>query len=329
MKRNITILLTFVICVLHSTAQQRDRFSLNIAETYPVVQNSLYSTISFMDSRLNKTQNQYLVNAELISRELSALLDKSIDGTAQNRSMLFQLRDLSFETDGNKGFSHIRVSLYESDNSQYFMIGTLDTDVQIQVNTNLSNRLQQEVSATIISFVADNLQKPYIDVVPYTLDDVRHIDSVEKESTQLFNDDVHKDGVYYTFESFMAQEPLVTKMEVRFKKDKLSEIRLIDRTSNKFKKIDPASIYAVVLDGQAYVTFDKKYCPLYFDNGNLLFDAEHKSSNVGFAPSFSMGIGSGGYRGGGIGLGVFTQSKKETVTYMIDHLNGNFIPIKQ
>lgn len=327
MKRNIITLIICIGCALNIMAQQRERFTLDIPSTYPTVTNSLYKTISFIDNRLNKTRNQYIVNAELFSRQLSSFVDKATDHTAENRTLLFQLRDLSFETSGNKGFSHIRASLYEASNSQYYMIGTLDTEVQVQNNKNMADRLQGEVSAAIISFVGKNLDQPYIDNVPYTLDDIRHIDSVEKESSQLYKDDTYRDGIYYTFESFKAQQPTVTKIEVRFKKNKLSEIKLVDQSTNKSKKLDPANIYAVVLDGQAYITFDNKYYPLYFDNGNLLFDAEHNSSNIGFAPSFSVGIGSGGYRGGGIGLGVFTRTKKETVTYIIDHLNGNFIPI--
>lgn len=327
MKRNIITLVICIGCALNIMAQQRERFSLDIPATYPIVTNSLYKTISFMDNRLNKTRNQYIVNPELFSRQLSSFVDQATDHTAQSRTLLFQLRDLSFEASDNKGFSHIRASLYEVSNSQYYVIGTLDTEVQVQNNKNMADRLQREVSAAIISFVGKSLDQNVIDNTPYTLDDIRHIDSVEKESSQLYKNDTYRDGIYYSFESFRAQQPTVTKMEVRFKKNKLSEIKLVDQSTNKSKKLEPASIYAIVLDGQAYITFDNKYYPLYLDNGNLLFDTEHNSSNIGFAPSFSVGIGSGGYRGGGIGLGVFTRTKKETATYMIDHLNGRFTQV--
>lgn len=328
MKRNIIAAIIFTILALNTSAQQRDNFSLNIKEIYPEVQNSLYNTISFMDSRLNRTRDQYIVNAESFSWQLSSFINMITDRTANNRTILFQLRDLSFEREGNKGSSHIRATLYESLNSQFYMIATLDTEVQIENSQKITSRLQEEVSSTITSFIANNLTQPYIDNVPYTLDDVRHIDSIEKESSALFKNEGYKDGIYYTFDSFKNQQPTVTKMEVRFKKDKLSEIKIIDRTNNKFRKINPSDIYAVVLDGQIYVALDKKYYPVYSDNGNLLFDAEYSSSNVGFAPSFSVGIGSGGYRGGGIGLGVFTRTKKETISYMIDHINGKFVRIR-
>lgn len=327
MKKNIVILIISIIYALNVSAQQRDHFSLYIPNTYPVTQNSLYTNISFIDSRLNRTRSQYIVNAELFSMQLSTFMNMATDRTAQNRTILFQLRNLSFETEDNTGSSHIRVTLYESANSQFYMIGTLDTQVQVRSNNNISAHLQNKISTTILSFIKDNLTTPYTDNIPYTLDDIRHIDSIEKESSQAFNQDSFRDGIYYTFESFKAQQPLVTKMEVKFKKNKLSEIKLADKYSNKFKKLEPSAIYGAVIDGQAYIALEKKYYPIYSDNGNLYFDVERSSSNLGISPSFSIGIGSGGYRGGGIGLGVFTHTKKESVTYMIDHLNGNFIPV--
>lgn len=327
MKRNIIAAIILIMFALNISAQQRDNFSLDIKETHPIVQNSLYNTISFMDSRLNRTRDQYIVNAELFSWQLSSFVNMITDRTAKNGTMLFQLRNLSFETEGDKGFSHIRATLYESLNSQFYMIATLDTEIQVANGKNISPRLQEEISSTITSFIADNLTQPYTDNIPYTLDDIRHIDTIEKESSELYKDQGYRDGIYYTFDSFKNQKPIVTKMEVRFKKEKLSEIKIIDRSNNKFRKVNPSDIYAVVLDGQIYIALDKKYYTVYPDKGNLLFDAEYNSSNVGFAPSFSVGIGSGGYRGGGIGLGVFTKTKKETVTYMIDHMNGRFIKI--
>ena len=82
-----------------------------------------------MDSRLNRTRDQYIVNAELFSWQLSSFVNMITDRTAKNGTMLFQLRNLSFETEGDKGFSHIRATLYESLNSQFYMIATLDTEI--------------------------------------------------------------------------------------------------------------------------------------------------------------------------------------------------------
>lgn len=327
--KKISLLIILALCVLNIRAQQRERFSLRIPAVTPVVENSLYSSVSLLDSRVNKTQNQFIIVEQAFSIELSSVLNSLITTSAQNRVLLFQLRDLSFEVDGNNGMSHIRATLYESLNSQYYFIGTLDTNVEIRDSKNVSAALQEEVSRALISFIAGKLTQPYIDNVPYTLEDVRHIDYTEKSALPLYKMSLYTDGVYYTYEGFADQQPAITKMEVKYKKNIPAEIRIENKSDGKFKKIDTESFYAVVLGGQAYISFNKKLWPLYMDNGDLFFDAEQNVSRVGFAPSFSIGIGSGGYRGGGIGLGVYNQSRKQIFTYKIDHLSGTFIPLNQ
>lgn len=329
MKKVIIVSTLLLICLASAFAQQSKQLHLTIPQENKIISNSLYNKISVLDSRINQNRYQFTINEQSFTKELALFLELSTDQSAHNGTLLLQIRDLSFYTNNLKGESNIRVTLYSVLNSQYYLIGTLDTEIRINAEKNTSEQLQNAVSKTILWFVSDKLAQPYIDNVPYSWEDINHIDHIERDATALYNNKQELvNGIYYSFKDIVTQTPNEAQMELKFKKDQLNEVKIKDQTDGKYKKVKPEQIYAVIADEQVYISFNKKYHLAYFNNGALYFDTEETSSNLGFSPSVSFGIGSGGYRGGGIGIGVFTRSKKDLITYKVDHINGKFIQIK-
>lgn len=334
MRRFTCILVVAIIgwAQAFATNNRPEPFSLRTANNLPTVQNSLYNSISFLNSKgfSQSYPTDFEINDSQFSMDITNAVNQMIDRTAQYRNVLFQLRDLSFYIDGFEGKSHVRATLYESTETGFLKIGTLDTDIEVQSGKNLLAILKANTSAAIIDFISQNLTNRPINNVAYSLEDIQNIDNIEKISISLYDTNTYysgyKEGIYYTFDSFIQQQPIKANLEGKYKKEKLTEVKYKDQ-DNKFKKISPDKVYAVVLDNIAYIAYNNKYYRMYLDNGDLCFDVEEKSSNVGVSPSFGIGIGSGGYRGGGLGIGITTRTQKQLVTYKIDHINGKFIPI--
>ncbi|GEM_PF-1741021 len=315
------ILSIFLLCLFTNISSKNIPFRLVIPER-AITSNSIYNKIEFIDDRNIHDPAHMFIDAWSFSSQLNSLIEKITDRTSHNGILLFQLRNLRIIEKNSKEEAQIRLTLYERINDSYFLINTLNTSVTIE-----SEELRSEIiSNTIIDFVTSHLLKNYTDNRPYSIEDVHNVGFFEKEHLKAYNTTSLTDGIYVTHKDFIDQTPDSRKITPKFKNDELKEIK-IEGTDSKLKKISPELIFAVVIDGQAYLSYKKKFVTLYKDNDEFCFGAKVNRNRIGIAPSFSVGIGSGGYRGGGIGIGILTHNQKENVIFMIDHLNGDIIPL--
>src|SRR4030095_15995724 len=106
MNRRTVISALLLICVTHTYAQ-RTTEDFNITLPEQKVSNSLYKTISFLDSRTDTTnmgavqlgafnRQARVVPKVHISNQLVNVLNALNDSTAKDGELLFQLRQLSF-----------------------------------------------------------------------------------------------------------------------------------------------------------------------------------------------------------------------------------------
>lgn len=332
MKKIILILIS--VLSAYQIQGQTVNFELVIPED--VVKNSLYNSvecINDMETNSNLGQISYSSKINIVTEhipiqtQLSTLIQHITDQTAGNRILLLHIRDLFFgESGDNNTVCHIRMNLYEKDGTDYKLIGITD-----QLLSNKPKQIMTEASQAITSFIADNLTKEPMEGAPYSLDEVQNISSVEKSETPLYTTAAYKDGIYTTYLSFADQQPESHEIQAKLKDgDILKEVKILNTVTNKWEKVKPENIYAVVTDGKAYVSKDKKYYRIYRDMDDLKFVAE-ESAGHSVRPMGSVGVSTGnrgtGF-GGGIGI-VIGPKKKDKVTYMIDHLNGDFLFVKR
>lgn len=335
MKKIILILGAFIISSSILFAQKD--FELQIPPLKVVESN--YNRITYIDSRVNKRDfgfiyttvwNKYTPIQENtpLAIQLQSLIKDVTEESAKDQTILFQLRDLSF-SDGVKSdtpaYCHIRINLYQeykAATTEYYYINRLDT----LIASKKSNTILDEASAAITSFVMENLTTLPLDEV-YTLDEVSNIDNIEKANLKVYQTDVYVDGVYPDYHSFANQTPLTAEMTCKTKDKELKEVKVKDATGEKWVKVKPQDVYAVVAEGVPYIAAGKKYCILYKNGMDFEFRTdESKGMRVMPNVSFEVGGGSGGgFVGGGIGI-VFGSSPKEKITMIIDHLTGDFIP---
>jgi len=285
-----------------------------------------------MDAYPNLGQIDYPSKSELviertpIQAQLNTLIRDITDQTAQDRTLLLHIRDLYFgKGEGKNVLCHIRMNLYEKDNDGYRFIAIMD-----QLLSDTPGNILRDASNTVTDFIANNLTNEPKEGAPYSLDEVRNISTLEKADTPLYATTAYKEGIYTTFISFADQQPENGEIQVKVKNNTLKEVKILNAETNKWEKVKPENVYAVVADGEAYISKNKKYYRIYKDMDDLKFVAE-ESAGHSVHPMGNFGVSTGnrgtGF-GGGIGI-VIGPKRKDMVTYMIDHLNGDFIFVKK
>ena len=339
MKQPLILILLIHIFITGTTAQNKRTKAFNLTIPENVVENSSYNKVEFLDSRLYKedlgyvqtgmlNNYAYLVDEIPFALQFDSLLNRITDKSAQDKTLLLQLRNLNFseitKAMSETGYCHIRISLYEKEYPDYYLVATLDT-LLITKAMDVTGRLIKKSSEIITTFVSNNLTGKRTDNVPFLLADIHNIDFFEKNNMKLYSTDTYVNGIYPDFASFINQMPVTGELTSKFdKNNNLKELKRLNEQS-KLKKLNPKDFYAVVLNGQPYITSNKSYIPVYkvkdefrfLNDGNIKIDV---GAYVG------AGIAAGIVAGllGGIFIPI-SNNQPEKVEMTIDHLNGHFI----
>lgn len=316
MKKVITVLLLIWSLTNISAQNQINTFEL-VVPVSSTISNSLYNSIEFQDNRPDSEYESVKIDGQLFADRLDTILRMSTDNSAGSSRLFFKLANLNFEKTNNTLESHLVINLYDEVNSEFYLFNTLDTTITITV----PDLYKETVSNAIANFLIDNLIQGFMRFSTQT-------PHSSESSTKLYNTDLYTNGIYTTFQEFVDQTPSEYKITAKFKKEKLKEVKVMDTQTNKLKKVNPKDIYAVIIENQPYIATDKKFIPLYKENGEFYFEDSESKNRLSFSPSFSIGIGSGGYSGGGLGIGIFSQPDKRRVLFMINHKDGSFIKIE-
>ncbi|MEO6497753.1 MAG: hypothetical protein ABIN95_02015, partial [Mucilaginibacter sp.] len=191
MTRSITLSLLLLLSCTGIYAQHTEKFELDL----PVekIKNSLYNTISFLDSRSDTTtvgiiqtgafnRRTIVVPARPFRQQLTAVLNAFTDSTAAQGELLFNLRQFSFaEITGavsEKGYCYLRAELYAKNAAQYQKLGMVDTVLLIR-GIDVTNGLLRRGSNLVTGLIARNLAtRPNSASDYYSFNDVVHIDSI-------------------------------------------------------------------------------------------------------------------------------------------------------
>ncbi|MFV0417252.1 MAG: hypothetical protein ACK5KT_00780 [Dysgonomonas sp.] len=338
MKNLFILILLLSVSVINIAAQDKRTKVFNLIVPENVIENSLYDNIEYLDSRLFKedlgyvqtgmfNNYVYMVDEPSFAQQFDSLMSKVINETARQKTLLLQLRNLNFseitKSMSETGYCHIRISLYEKEYPDYYLIATLDTLLTVKA-MDVTGKLIKNSSNIITSFVLSNLTNKRTDEVPFLLADIHNIDFFEKNNMKLYSADAYVDGAYPDFKSFANQTPVADKLTPKFdKNNNLKEVKQLNE-QNKLKKLNPKDIYAVVLDGQPYIASDKGYILIhkvkdefkFLNDGNIRIDA-----------GAYVGAGIAAVAAGLLGGIVFipVNNRVEQVEMTIDHLNGHFI----
>ncbi|HEU4634510.1 MAG TPA: hypothetical protein VFS22_11020 [Flavisolibacter sp.] len=312
-------------------AQKTELFDINLPAGK--IRGGFYNQLRFMDSRPDTVRlgvvrtgplkEKTLVFAKRpLSEQVTDVFNAYIDTFSQNRTMLFQLRNLTFlEYPGiyaDKGFFFFKASLYYQQGEGYKRILTFDTLVETSRSTYI---LFNEGSRIINNFLRNNLWRAPRERETYTYDQIRNIDSIEKSKIKAYIAPVLKDGMYRSFQSFMNQEPDFDVI-VKRTKNKILSVRL-DGGGGKTFKVKHKEVYAIVDQGQAFIMIENDYCPLNRIDGDFYFTGKAK---VGASVSDLVGAA---FLFATIGHPASDDTSKTLFEMKLDHTKGGFIRLRK
>jgi hypothetical protein len=326
----ITILLFFAtVCKAQSRTED---FDLILPEQK--VQNSLYNSIQFLDSRYDTTHmgivqlGAFNKKAKVIpktpfSTQLTGVLHSLTDSGSKEGALLFQLRQFSFaEITGatsEKGYCYLKAAMYTNKDGLYMKLASIDTVIFVK-SMDVTKALFRKGSKAITDFIAGNLEMEARDSIQYSYADVMNIDNVEKRNILLYTTSQYQDGLYETYSSFCKQMP-DKPITVEMKGDKMGTVRTHDE-QGKAVKVKAKDIYAIVYKGQPFIATDFGFYPLNKTGNDFYFTGKAKvNANAGDVIVASMFFGIIG--------GLIASDAEATFEMKIDHTNGGFIRLQE
>jgi hypothetical protein len=297
------------------------------------VSGSLYRHIEFMDSRpdtflIGPIQigpfgniDARLAFKDPTTPQLEQFMSGFIDSTAQDGTLLLQLRDLSFVEPIKVRYLFIKATLYARTDSGYRKLSTLDV-TDVLDGSGLALTVNSVVNGLLDGCIAAALKKSPTNTATYALTDIARIDSVEEYALPLYSAGSFVDGIYRHYTSFSKQLP-DQQGTIKAKKDgTISSVYIVDTGSNKIK-LRPKDLYAVVYKGRPYIATEYGFYPLERVRDNFFFTGDIRVAAN--SSDYLLGFGMTGL----IGVFVASRGYEETYDLLIDPLNGNFIHLRR
>jgi hypothetical protein len=325
------LLVLFYLCPTKLSAQDRVRFFEITSPKYKV-QNSLYRTIGFLDSRedssligvvnigLLKNQEAKLILRSPVLPQLTKLVDSLTDSSAREGEVLFHLKDFYFSETMGSRYCYLNAGLYAKEGSQYKKISFLDTVIIIKVS-DVTKALLSEGNKIIADFIAKGLLQQPADTPSYGIADVKNMNNIEKEQIPAYTTDKYTDGIYTSYLSFKSQTPDKQGL-VEIKRDgSISSVKIVD-TDGKKSKVKSKNLYAVISGGKPFIATEYGYYPLERINNIFLFTGDVRvAASTGDMRAAQFGFGL-------IGAALESSGNQETYELIIDHLNGRFVHLR-
>jgi tetratricopeptide (TPR) repeat protein len=334
--KKIPLLLGSILLTLPNLFSQNKTEDFVITLPEQKIPNSLYKTISFIDSRYDTT-NMGIVQLGVFNRkarvvpkthfseQLKNVLNALTDSTSKDGELLFQLRQFNFaEITGSlseKGYCYLRADLYAKTNDQYQKTGSIDTVILVKAG-DVTRAMFRNGSKTITNFIGSNLLQSPTDAVSYSYNDVMHIDSIEKRRINVYNAAGYKDGAYKDFQSFARQEPDYDSLTVTFKDGKIDRVKTPGE-DGKMTTLKAKNMYALVHQGQIFIVTEYGDYPVEKRNDDFYFIGKAKVS-----------LSTGDAIAAGLFFGIMGQLMAEEASQgvfemKIDHINGGFIRLRE
>ncbi|MEO6304950.1 MAG: hypothetical protein ABIP51_17445 [Bacteroidia bacterium] len=330
-------LYSLFLCVLVTvvSAQNRTKY-FEMDYRGKKIDNSLYNTIKFIDSR-EDTSNMGIVRTGALNKEafvkingsfsdqFSDLLLKITGEAPQQKELLFQLRRLKFveKTDESHeyGYCFFRANLFASSNNAYNLISVVDTFIIVE-SKDVTNSIIEETNKAITDFLKDALTKKINTASILSLNEIVKIDSIEKLKIKVYNVSEYTNGIYRTFESFKAQVPDYNLFSITFEDGEISGIKAKNK-KEKIKNIKSDDVYAIVNNGKPYVSAKFGFYPLVKNNNDFYFIADDKLHFIKGQIATSNSIFSSTEY-------VYSPMPVTSMFEIkIDHVNGKFMRVRE
>jgi len=328
-----SFLLSLVIIISIGTFSQERTQDFTLFIPTQKVQNSLYNSIHFIDSRQDSSAMGIVQNGVFnkkvrvvtripLAEQFRILLDSLKDASAKEGELVFQLRHFSFvEITGafnEKGYCYLKAELYAKKGGRYLKLNSLDSVVYVK-SGEVTKKLMKNTRELIFDFISKSLLVEPAEGVYYSYSDIMNIDRIEKRKLKLYTTSEYTDGLYLSYESFKNQLPDMEAIVIMNDK----KVRAVNIINNKGKteKVDTKSVYAVVHNGQLHIATQYGFYQLRKVKDDFLFYGKGKVT------AEAIDVISAQFYHGLIGS-MLAADKVSILEMKIDHVNGGFIRLR-
>lgn len=292
---------------------------------------SLYNQIDFLDSRQDSsaigiidTSSRRVVRAVLkspVQPQLAGLLQGHSAGNSGDGRLLFQLRRFSFAEESGTRYCYLTATLYGQRGDKYAVVANLDTGISLSEPLTFYKELVYGENVIMNEFFGRSIGLAPSGTTSYGLDDLAHIDSLEKRQLALYNTTTYAEGLYSTYAAFRDQRPDVSGSVVAKADGSIDKLKFNDR---KWKEEKYAHIYAVVYKGTPYVVTHSGYYPLQKQGDDFYFTGKlriHATEGEKAMAQVAFGM---------VGRALVANAGDYNVyRVLIDHQNGEFIHLRE
>lgn len=263
--------LSFIFLVLSATCiksyAQKTEFEISLPEKH--TDGAKYGKFRFVDQRGSSmfmgfvqtgalNRKSLVVEKDPLEQQLSKVFDALADKT-KDGELLLQLRYCNFsEHTGSfseNGYFALRANLYAKKDDLYQSLLSIDTVISVSA-MDVTNRLLRTGGETLINFIDSGLTIDPKGRI-YSFNDIVKIDSIQKSVQALYNSSTLKDGLYSTSQAFFTQQPDVQIINAENKVNSI--VVYINNEKGKKIKVKPAKQYAVVYQGEAYISYNNNF----------------------------------------------------------------------
>ena len=332
--RRLILIPAFLLIFFADLFAQKRTEDFEITLPAQKINNSLYNTIEYIDSRYDTTfmgivqlgafnKKAKVVPETPFSTQLKNALNSLTDATSKDGELLFQLRQFNFaELTGamsEKGYCYLRAVLYAKQDGHYQRINSIDTVIFIRA-MDVTRALFRKGSKTITDFIAAGLLKESSDSNYYSFNDVINMDSIEKRGIKVYNTPKYTDGLYFDYQSFKDQIP-DKQVVVEKKNDKIVSVTTLNE-KGKSVKVKAQHVYSVVANGEPFIATDYGFYPLKKVDDDFKFVGKARvNANTGDVIAASAFFGIVG--------GLIASNAQAIFEMKIDYINGGFIRLKE
>ncbi|WP_293882688.1 hypothetical protein [Sphingobacterium sp. UBA1498] len=332
--RYIISLFILLIQTVAIQAQQKSR-PFQFKKPNKVVEHAKYGKIRLYDAREIKDNlgviqvgmlnaNRFLVAEPSLEKQLQRQLEDMTASRKADDELLIRLEKFCIAelTEGfsEKGFLDFRAIIFSKKaNGEYLQLARVDTTIIVN-GMDVTKATLARASDVVNNLICDALTKEGDTTKLYTLSQIENYDSVQKRQLALYNTSTYKDGLYLTYEEFVRQIP--SGGPAQLKDGDFYSGFFKENEKGKLKKLNPKDYYAVVYNGNPFISSQDQFYALISEEDDFIFVGPVKetasASNV-VAASVPLGA-----------IGGILVSGPETnyCTQKLDYVNGTFIRIK-
>jgi hypothetical protein len=323
--------------------KHKQEFQLAFPETK--VSNSFYNRIQLLDVRDdttnlgfvqtgNSNRKEILIANPALGKQLRIILGELVDSaTAQSGELLLRLSHFRFSeitsTYSEIGYCHLGGELMVKREGGYQLLDTLNTLIKLEVDgqspkpRDVTDPLLKAGINRINTFLAKNLTRAAGGRV-YSDTDVQNLDSFMKRNLPVYNATTYTNGLYKTYDAFMAQKP-DAQISAEVKGDKLRRIWQVTPEGEREQRPNPAKIYGLVVEGIPYIATEFGYYPMRKVKDDFVFEGKMR---IGSNDAIMMTAGMFGLAGALIGMAV-SPKVSDTYEMKIDFRTGQPVPVQK